>query len=404
MNRLKLGLCCGALLAIMLLSPLMLKIGKAESVQAGRSLRHSMGGSCGVWSVVQSPNPGPSDNALGAVSAVSTNDIWAVGEYLRTGPSSITQTLTEHWNGTNWLYIPSPDVGALGNTLYSVSALSATDAWAVGFYTDSQYFSHTLIEHWNGRQWSIVNSPNPGSSFDNLFGVAALSATDAWAVGFYRNDGDSNATRTLIEHWNGKQWQVASSPNPGANGNLLYGISAASASNIWAVGQYFSNSPDQGLVEHWNGSGWSVVNTPKTGTASNALFAVSASSASTLSVGRIESDITPSTTLAEQLKTGIWNIVPSTSAGPSDNNLYGVTSISANDAWAAGNYIDKAGNARTLIEHGNGSKWTIVSSPSPGAGGDNILGGIVAVSAHDVWAIGGDDSGGPTQTLIEHYC
>ena len=353
MNRLKITLFCAALIAITLLGALMLKTGRAEAVQTGRAILHSSQGSCGTWSVIQSPNPGPSDNALGAIAAVSSNDVWAVGEYLRTGASDITQTLTEHWNGTNWIYVPSPNVGALGNTFY---------------------------------------------------GVSARSSNDAWAVGFYRSGGDSNATSTLVEHWNGQQWQVVSSPNPGSTGNLLYGISAVSANNIWAVGQYFNTSPDQGLVEHWNGTRWNVVNTPDTGTASNALFAVSASSASTWSVGRIESDITPSTTLTEQWNGATWNIAFSPSAGPSDNNLYGVTGIASNDAWAAGNYINKAGNARTLIEHWDGSQWTIAPSPSPGPGGDNILGGIVAVSAHDIWAVGGYDNGGSTHTLIEHYC
>src|SRR5262249_42501253 len=150
-----------------------------------------------------------------------------VGEYLRTGGSSITQTLTENWNGNSWIYVPSPNVGALGNTLYGVSGSSANDVWAVGFYTDgSTYLSRALIEHWNGTKWSIVSSPNPGSSYDNLFGVTAISARDAWAVGFYRDDGDSNATSLLIEHWDGQQWKVVSSPNPGSTGNLLYGITS----------------------------------------------------------------------------------------------------------------------------------------------------------------------------------
>ena len=184
----------------------------------------------------------------------------------------------------------------------------------------------------------------------------------------------------------------------------MCGISAVSANDIWAVGQDLNNGPDQGLVEHWNGKQWSVVSTPQTGSASNALFAVAASSQNALSVGRIESDITPSTTLAEHWNGNRWSVTSSSNAGLSDNNLYGVTTISPGDAWAAGDDIDQAGNNRTLIEHWNGSSWNIVASPNPGAQGSNILGGIVAVSAHDVWAVGGFDNGGNTRTLIEHFC
>lgn len=404
MNRVKIAIICGLLVAITIVGSVVLKTGKVEALRSGGARLNASQGSCGVWSVVASPNPGPSDNALGAVAAVSPTNVWAVGEYLRSGASSITQTLTEHWDGTKWIYVPSPNVGALGNTLYGVAASSASDVWAVGFYTDKNFLSHALTEHWNGSHWSIVSSPDPGSSYDNLFGVVDFSSDNAWAVGFYRNDGDINATKTLIEHWDGKQWKVVTSPNPGSSGNLLYGISAASANDIWAVGQYFNNSPDQSLVEHWNGKQWDVVKTPTTNAASNALFAVSASSQGIWSAGRIESDITPTTSLTEQWNGSNWNIVFSPSRGPSDNNLYGVTNISSQDVWAAGNSINAAGNDLTLIEHWDGSQWTIVASPDPGVHGSNILGGIAATSSNDVWAVGGYDNGGSTLTLIEHYC
>src|SRR5437588_765077 len=48
-----------------------------------------------AWSIVSSPNPSRGDNYLFDVSAVSANDIWAVGLFDDTsGPS---RTLMEHW-------------------------------------------------------------------------------------------------------------------------------------------------------------------------------------------------------------------------------------------------------------------------------------------------------------------
>jgi hypothetical protein len=66
----------------------------------------------------------------------------------------------------------------------------------VGYY-DHGTVDRTLIEHWNGTAWTVQQSPNPGGSshYDDLHGVAAISAGDAWAVGSY-----GNAGRTLIEH------------------------------------------------------------------------------------------------------------------------------------------------------------------------------------------------------------
>jgi hypothetical protein len=55
----------------------------------------------------------------------------------------------------------------------------------------------TLVAHWNGTRWTGVASPNPGGSFLNA--VSALSPSDAWAVGY-------DNTGTLILHWDGTSW------------------------------------------------------------------------------------------------------------------------------------------------------------------------------------------------------
>src|SRR5437773_4760746 len=65
---------------------------------------------------------------------------------------------------SGWRIIPSPNVGSLSNGFAGVSALSSTDAWAVGTsQSDSGVDFHTLGEHWNGRTWSVVTTPDPGT-------------------------------------------------------------------------------------------------------------------------------------------------------------------------------------------------------------------------------------------------
>jgi hypothetical protein len=64
---------------------------------------------------------------------------------------------------------------------------------------NSQGFNQTLIEQWNGTNWSIVPSPNAGSS-DNLDGVTRIPGTGAvGAVGYYYNTVDS-PYQTLVEY------------------------------------------------------------------------------------------------------------------------------------------------------------------------------------------------------------
>ena len=92
------------------------------------------------------------------------------------------RTLIEHWNGKAWKFVPSPNVGPGENVLIGVDAVSANDIWATGHRIPSSP-DRTLIEHWNGHAWKVVPSPNPVRLTTILFSVSAVSAKDVWTVG-----------------------------------------------------------------------------------------------------------------------------------------------------------------------------------------------------------------------------
>jgi hypothetical protein len=130
-----------------------------------------------------------------------------------------------------------------------------------GEYLDGSYQDRALIESWNGSRWSIADNPQPGSVRDMLFGASALSPSDVWAVGDQK--GRSGKFETLAEHWDGSGWTVIPTPDPGSNGNHLYAVDAVRSDDVWAAGMLLSaDSTDQGLVEHWDGRKWSVVALP----------------------------------------------------------------------------------------------------------------------------------------------
>jgi hypothetical protein len=193
------------------------------------------------------------------VSADSATDASAVGGYGNYQPN---KTLVLHWDGSQWTQIASPNPGGRGNnTLWGVSVDSSTDAWAVGNFSNPNTGGvKTLALHGNGSTWTRARSPNP-TDFNYLYGVSAKSASDAWAVG-YTDNGTTGAIETLVLHWNGTAWSKVNSPNPGGTsppgGNLLSGVSADSPSDAWAAGTY--NTPTSGkltLVLHWDGTSWS---------------------------------------------------------------------------------------------------------------------------------------------------
>ena len=226
------------------------------------------------------------------VTATSASDAWAVG-------GNNGNTLIAHWNGTGWKQVPSPNASG-ANTLDGVAATSASNAWAAGLYTTSASpGGEPLIERWNGTKWQVAATPTFSGLTNILYGVAATSATNAWAVGYL--DNSSSDSQSLILHWDGTTWKQVPSPDPSTQYTVLYGVTAISATNAWAVGDYSGdNGVERTLIEHWNGTAWKQVPSPNVKGALNVLSGVAAtSSANVLPIGHYTiSNTTRSKTLA----------------------------------------------------------------------------------------------------------
>lgn len=321
---------------------------------------------------------------LYGVSAVSASDAWAVGQNGGAGDMIL------HWNGTRWIRaaVPSPRAGYTD----AVSALSASDAWAVGV-GGAKLADKTLVLHWNGTSWTKVPSPSPGKApvDDQLYGVSALSRDDVWAVGTYGNV-TSGSIHALVLHWNGRTWAQTPLPQPQGREGELSGVDALSANDVWAVGDYFTKHfADKTLVLHWNGSRWRVLPSPNPAPdGGGPLYAVSALSATDAwAVGTSGYQ----RSLVLHWNGTSWSDVASPNPGgtgtASFTKLYSVTTLSPSDAWAVGWYGKNGGQeatGKTLVLHWNGTSWTRLASPSVGK--SSALWGVTALSATRAWAAG----------------
>jgi hypothetical protein len=149
-----------------------------------------------AWSRVQTPDVGLADELL-ALTENTAHDLWAVGEYKN--KSNIARTLAVHGTGTAWKVVPTPNANTTQeHNLLGVSAVASDDVWAVGTrFTRGMMDNKTLTLHWNGTAWRPVTSPNVVGGANRLAGVSADSSKDVWAVG---DRSDSNGTaRTLVE-------------------------------------------------------------------------------------------------------------------------------------------------------------------------------------------------------------
>ena len=343
-------------------------------------------GSGGGWTLQHAPMLGTGDNTYGAVAAVSPTDVWTVGNFLPDAPGSnvdATLATAAHYNGTTWTHTPVPNSGPNYNTLFGVAA-TAGRAWAVGVALDNKYFAHSLIDAWNGSAWQIAKTPKVHSQRDILYAATAVSASDVWAAGI--QESQSGMWGTLTEHFNGKKWSVVPSPNPAKFGNQLYGVAASGPSDVWAVGQRNDATSDTPLVEHWDGHSWSVVSVPSAGLTGGLLQAVAVSGGQVWAVGQSDDATHQAFPLIEHFSHGTWTATQPPGLGTGFSDINGVA-VAGSTVWLVGEYLDAAtGLQHTLVARSTGSGWQQVPAPNPGTG-DKTLGGISATGS-TAWTVG----------------
>ncbi len=193
-------------------------------------------------------DPGLSDCFLDAtaVAASAPDDAWLAGNVSQ---PNATQHLLAHWNGTTWTLATAPCLegtataacdpeGTDLNELTGLAVLSPTDAWASGSEgnVSGQNFHIPYVLHWNGTAWSLAKTPNRGSEGSLLNAISAVSASDIWAVG--QTQHLNGAIQTLTEQFNGTAWAVVASPSPGSTptDDSLDAVASAGSGQVFAAG------------------------------------------------------------------------------------------------------------------------------------------------------------------------
>ena len=237
---------------------------------------------------------------------------------------------------------------------------STGTAWAVGHYLNGKFQQQTLIEHFDGSVWSVVPSPSPGALQNILFGVAAISDSDAWAVGAEQDAG--GVWHTLTEHWDASAWSVVKAVDAGLNGNQFYAVKAIASNDVYAVGQQTGTEfPGQGLIEHWDGTAWSIVSSPFDASATALPLGVTATASLLTVVGQQETDIAPYTAYVAAGAPGRLSIVNTPNSGTSENDLFAAATAADGSTWAVGWDIDPTtGKSRPARPPRRG--WYLVGS------------------------------------------
>jgi hypothetical protein len=223
--------------------------------------------------------------------------------------------------------VPTENAGEIGDELLAVSAISPSDAWAVGGSGGPEDPPHALYEHFDGSSWTAVEGPSPGALVNQLLGVDEMSATDVWAVG--RVD-DGSGDRPLLVHGDGTTWTAFDAPPLTSSGRAI-AVSASGPADVWAVGS--TGDPtlanEQALLLHFDGSAWTQVDVGST-------------------------------------------------VGGGQSRLVAVAALAPDDVWAVGSH-----HLGPLILHFDGTAWSRADVPTHGP-----LDAVLAIAPDDVWAAG----------------
>jgi hypothetical protein len=86
--------------------------------------------------------------------------------------------------------VEAPPVQGAAASLWGVVAVSSTDIWAVGERL-TELGAHTLVMHSDGTAWSVIRAPTPDNGA--LGTVTAVPPGIIWAAGAYYDPAIQNS-------------------------------------------------------------------------------------------------------------------------------------------------------------------------------------------------------------------
>ena len=239
----------------------------------------------------------------------------------------------------------------LGTTIYSVSGVSASDAWLAGLSASGGL----LVQHWNGKGWDSIATP--ASLNGNGVGDAVIAGTSktVWAFDDQGNATDNAVALSRTAHgWTSYRFPDYSQVNAAA---------VFSPTNAWAFGEIFVPKLSA-YVRHFNGKKWTAVSTP---VVPNDASAVSAGDI--WAVGQTVSSLNSRDQVFEaaQWTHGKWRQLHfprlrlPKGAGLT---LPAVVALGPANVWVTSELQKGMGiSAGAVLLHYNGRKWTQVDVP-----------------------------------------
>jgi hypothetical protein len=200
------------------------------------------------WRQVRLPASVVRDSPFSLIGSSSASDVWIFGG---------SKASTAHWNGSRWSAGTLPLVRGRTPTITAAAVLNSSTAWAFGGCCG---YPHPYIAHRIRGTWQRVTLPTTISNLEAIvWGASAVSSVDIWALLQNRY---TDYPKAQMVHWNGHHWHRVGFPAV-LVANQPHSILATSATSVW-IGARSSNGSGgkSEILWHWDGTTWTSDQVP----------------------------------------------------------------------------------------------------------------------------------------------
>jgi hypothetical protein len=325
-----------------------------------------------------------SDSGSGEFSDVAcpvAGDCWATAN-IEVGESNTGQVF--HFDGREWERVPTPGKAL---TLYGIACPARSSCWAAGAGASGEEAISTLVEHYDGKSWSVEESPSAaGFPESGLSGIACPSANECWAAG----DGEDfsqepTAGELLLLHYTEGAWSRVPAPSPQeeeqtGDGALLACGSVSQCILLANFGSEGGRGNEQ-AGDVFDGSSWQSLSVPP-----GILFQAATCPAEDdcIAIGGPRFDGPMSAYRFDGRGWSQPEPLPS-SAGAEPVSWYAVTCLGRSECWAAGGQPIAGATFPAVVAHFQKGSWEL--PPQPEEPGE--LTGISCSATASCMAVGG---------------
>lgn len=350
------------------------------------------------WRAVSTPDdPGSPISALTSVSCASTAQCVAVG---RTEQDTTIGTLTLVWDGAVWTRVPAVDAGAVQTVLQSVSCPALSSCTAVGYSVSARQRNTTLVESWDGSGWTVLATPNP-YHHQQLDAVSCTAVAVCTAVGASWSAHIFDRTAFILRREGATWTEQAAVPVQFAGWTEFTSVSCTTATACWAAGAW-ARDPAEGdlppLFQSWDGTAWTKQPVPASAGKRVVVAGVACAGSGCHAVGYTErpyySPLTPTIFAARWTGTA-WTSEPTAIvAGMNGNWLADVSCASVSGCLAVGGFEYGDLDMRPRATAWDGVSWTEQPPYVPDGGSNPELDAVSCALPTNCTAVGADGTHG----------